>query len=53
MEGSELGDGCSEFHKYTEGKKRLIPKSVAPVFSAGSEVEGLLGGERLQGVWEV
>ena len=28
MEGRELGDGCSVFHKHTEGKKRLIPKPV-------------------------
>ena len=28
VEGSDLGDGCSEFHEYTEGKNRLIPKSV-------------------------
>ena len=28
MEGRELGDGCSVFHKHNEGKKRLIPKPV-------------------------
>ena len=28
MEGRELGDGYSVFHKHTEGKKRLIPKPV-------------------------